>query len=408
MKTIVVLYLTFLFCIPATRGQTLSDYIELALANNAGLLLDKFDYNITEAGARATSTWEATEFGIGYLSLLPKTVQPAGALTFSAGQRIPWPGTFRTERALAQKKVKLAAAVYDLKKLELAREVKQLYYRIYARIAISQIYKDNKDILENYEEIATRAMENNHVSLPDVLLIQSKKNELHNKAFQSFNLQRALIHKFNTLLNRPPETDVAIPDALSILDVMIPEKHVSEHPLLQQASEKARLTESGYDLLKLRKRRPEFHFQVNAGWGKNLWSSASGAGLQAWIYPTAGILYPILGRNYKAEKEQLDLQKKRAEAEKYRYQQDLDSDLEYETILLQNAITSVVAAQKNAAVLQRIIDTRLKDIEHTRLKLNDILQLQLEWMKYRILEVEGTRDTYLHKANIEYLEGKIQ
>ena len=70
---------------------------------------------------------------------------------------------------------------------------------------------------------------------------------------------------------------------------------------------------------------------------------------------------------------------------------------------MDNAILNVVAAQKNKKEIQRAINVDLKAYETGILNYDKILRLQLQKIKYQIMEVEAIKIAFISKSRIEYL-----
>ena len=388
------------------HGQTLDEYVRMALEQNTGILISITE---EEAAAQAVDTLSIsgnTSLQVGYLGLFSSTASPVGYWGLKVGQQWSWPGVVQARRAVGRSKADEYGVRRQLERLRIALQVKQLYYRLYGWAALMQVYKENKEIIATYEETATRALANNHATLSDVLLIQAKKNELHTKFYQAFNTQKALRRTFNRLLDRPPETEVFIPDSLSILDVMLPSRGPAGHPLLHWQEAAERTVDEEQNLLEIRAHRPDLNAAIQWGWSPTSFTFFEPAP-SFYVFPRIGLSFPLFGKAYQSKRALLQLDKNRIQQEKYRQSQWLDDETDKERAALENAITSVVAAQKNASILQRAIDAKLIDIEHLSVNYTSLLQLQLDWMKYRIMEIEGIRDTYLHKARLDYLKGKI-
>jgi hypothetical protein len=77
--------------------------------------------------------------------------------------------------------------------------------------------------------------------------------------------------------------------------------------------------------------------------------------------------------------------------------------LESAKLNLNNSILDVVAAQKNKTEIQQAINVDLKAYETGILDYDKILRLQIQKIKYQIMEIEATKNAFIAKSKIEYL-----
>jgi hypothetical protein len=81
----------------------------------------------------------------------------------------------------------------------------------------------------------------------------------------------------------------------------------------------------------------------------------------------------------------------------------LEIALEKAILNIDNAILNVVAAQKNKEEIQRAISVDLKAYETGILNYDKILRLQLQKIKYQLIEVEAIKTAFISKSKIDYL-----
>ncbi len=81
----------------------------------------------------------------------------------------------------------------------------------------------------------------------------------------------------------------------------------------------------------------------------------------------------------------------------------LEIALEVSVLELDNAILNVVAAQKNKVETQIAIDVDLKAYETGILNYDKILSLQLQKIRFQLMEVEAVKTAFVSKAKSEYL-----
>ena len=393
---------------PIAFGQTLSDYVQWAIENSATSKKEQIEEEIAGAQKEIVGHFDPMTFGGGYGSSFPSGALFVRGAYLSAKQDFPWPGTFHTQKKISDLDIKISQNKVLQGHLQTALQVKELYYKLFAFSAVSRLLKDNKDILETYEDMATRALEYHRTDISTVLALQARKNALHNRAYRDFNLFLSLSRNLNRILNRPLDSDLFIPDSLSVLDIRPYVGSLSEHhPELEEWQLEQKKSAMQKELAKVLYNRPSFSLSANLGVLGIDPSNIVGISGRYWGGVSFGLNYPVLDSKYKSRKRLSDLRGKYAAQATTVRRQELEGELDLYTTYLNNAIIQVVGAQKNAALIRRSINAILRPIEKTRINYGMLLKLQLEWLNYRILEIEGTRDAYLYKARIDFLLGRV-
>jgi len=404
MKIILLIIIT-IFSLRISVGQTLDDYLKIAEINNPEIQYFELNHRISEEKIDETGNLDNTNFSLGYFAFPPETRLGAQRLKLGVQQSFPWPGTFKAQKEVAQNVSNENTFDIEIAKLNLFYNIRSTYYELYSNSAVLNVYKENKAILDIYEKMALGALENNKAKMSDVLKIQSQKNQLHSQIFSTFNDMMALSKQFNRLLNRDEEVVVSIPDSLSILDILMSNNSVESHPVLQKIHSKKATFEKEKDLLKYQE-KPKFTVALDyISVSKRDDSSPDGNGRDI-LMPMIGVSVPLFTKQYKAKDKRLLLSMEKVDVEKINKEKVLKNQLDMAEAKLKNAILQVVAAEKNTDVIQRAIDSDLKAYETGKLDYDNILRMQLQKIKFQLLQIKGTKQAFLQKAKILYLTGK--
>ncbi len=400
-----LLIILFVFTIEISFGQSLDEYIQMAEKSNPEIEYYELNYNILKEKVDEVGNLDNTKFSLGYFIFPPETRLGAQRLKLGAQQSFPWPGTFEAQKNVIKYKANQVSYDTDISKISLRYNIKATYYEIYKNLAILNVYKENKEVLDIYENMALGALENNRAKMSDVLKIQTKKNELHSKIFSAFNEMNAYSRQFNRLLDRNDESVVNVPDSLSILDILMSNDSLISHPVLQKIDAKILVFDKEKELLKYEE-KPKFTAAIDyISVSKRDDLSPEGNGRDI-LMPMVGVSVPLFTKQYDAKRRRLDLSMRQTEIERYNKEKAFKTQLDIAKAKLKNAILQVVAAEKNKDAIQRAIDSDLKAYETGKLDYDNILRMQLQKIKYQLLEIQGTKDAYVQKAKIEYLTGK--
>ncbi len=402
LRKIIGLFFIFHFSF-FTYSQTLKDYIDVAVKNNSDIKVQNALYDLEKEKANEVASYENTTFNAGGFALTPETRVGSQIFKVGVNQKLPWFGELDAKRNFANAKAALKKYDVNLSEKEIIYQVKKAYYQIYQQKATTDILKDNKLILKTYENMALAALENNRATMSDVLRIRVQKNELHSKMFQNLNSLEILSKNFNKLLQQDENTALNIVDSLSVLDILILNMQIKNHPILQKTLEKEKVYQAENDLVKISEKPKltvgldyilvEKYDDINPIQnGKDI------------VMPKVSISIPLFNKKkYKSKFEQIKIKKQMLSDELETQKVQLKIAVDQAKLDLDNAILTVVAAQKNKTEIQRAINVDLKAYETGILDYDKILRLQLQKIRFQLMEIKATKKAYLAKAKIEYL-----
>ncbi len=402
MKTKIVITISILFTAISSHAQSLQEYLAIAKENSSELKINNYEYEIAKEKVLEIGNNTNTSFNFGYFIQRPESrVGPQVAMG-GINQQFPWFGTKNSEREM----VKSAAEVWkydvELSERDLLYKVKEAYYNLYEKQALTVILMENKEILMTYENMALAALENNKATFSDVSLIRVQKNELHSKMFQNYNEIEALSNNFNRLLQRDINEIVNILDGLNVTDILIGKIGVDNHPSLDKMDQLNHVLENENELIG-KENTPTIgvgldYIIVNKI--ENIDIVDNGKDI---ILPTVSFSIPIFNKDYKSKSNQIKIRQDLIISEKINQKRLLEMALEDALLSFNNSILSVVAAQKNKEEIQHAININLKAYETGILNYKNIVGLQLQKIKYQLMEIAATKNAFIAKATIEYL-----
>jgi len=402
MKVKILIISSILLGVTLSNAQTLDDYLAIAKTNSSEVKISTYEYEIAKEKVLEIGNNTNTSFNFGYFIQSPETrVGPQVAMG-GIRQEFPWFGTKNAEREVAKSNADVWQYNVELSERDVLYKVKEAYYSLYEKQAIMDILKENKQILMSYENMALAALENNKATFSDVSLIRVQKNELHRKMFQNFNEIEALSKNFNRLLQQDINKIVNVADSLNVTDILIGKKEINQHPSLEKMDhlnealnyenelvnkENTPIIELGLDYILVN----EIDNVDIADNGKDI------------ILPTVSFSIPIFNKEHKSKNNQIKIKQDQIISEKINQMRLLEMALEEALLSFDNSVLSVVAAQKNKEEIQHAININLKAYETGILNYNNIVGLQLQKIKYQLMEITATKNAYIAKATTEYL-----
>ncbi|MCS6925243.1 MAG: TolC family protein [Candidatus Binatia bacterium] len=126
-------------------------------------------------------------------------------------QKIPFPGKRRLQGVIAAKDAERAEEELRAAELDAVVQVKQAYYELWLVYRNLQVYSRDKELVAQFARIAEQKYAVGLVSQPDVLRAQVELTRLINRVTtETLALGKAQA-RLNTLLSRPPEAPLGIP-----------------------------------------------------------------------------------------------------------------------------------------------------------------------------------------------------
>ncbi len=385
-----------------SNAQTLQDYLVIAKQNSSEIQEKNFEFQLAKEKINEVGNIESTSFSLGYFTSTPESRVGAQKTKLEIQQQLPWFGVLKAQKEVAQTISETKQFDIELTERELLYRVKIAYYELYLKETTIVILKDNKQILSTYETMALSALENNKATMSDVLKIRVQKNELHSKIFQNLNEIEAFSRNFNRLLQREKDTPLTIVDSLNVLDIVLSKSTIEQHPSLSKLDHISKIYKNE-DLLINKERLPEIGFGldyifVEERSGFNITDNGKDI-----LMPKVSLSIPLFTKKYKSKSHQIRIKQDVLVSKRESQQKQLEIALEKGILEINNAILRVVAAQKNKEETQLAINVDLKAYETGVLDYDKILRLQLQKIKFQLMEVEAIKSAFVAKSKTTYL-----
>lgn len=383
-------------------SQSLEDYVEIARKNNSELKVKNAEFELAKEQVNEVGNFENTNLSLGAFALTPETRVGSQLLKIGASQKLPWFGEFSAKKNVIKTIAHLKQFDIELSDRDLAFNVKKSYYELYKQNAITKVFKTNKQILKTYENMALAALSNNKATMSDVLSIRVQKNELQSKIFQNTNSIAILSSNFNKLLQHNESNTLNVADSLNALGILISNKTINKHPSLNKISEMGLVYKAQEKLIDIDK-KPKITIGLDyilVDGYNDINPNQNGKDI---LMPKIALGIPIFNKKHKSQYKQLFLKQEILKDKIKNQKNNLDMALDNAVLELDNTLLIVTAAQKNKAEIQRAINVDLKAYETGILDYDKILSLQLQKIKYQLLEIEATKNAFIAKSKVAYL-----
>jgi cobalt-zinc-cadmium efflux system outer membrane protein len=246
--------------------------IDEALQNNPEILAAKKKLEVFKEKIPQAFALEEPMLGFGITNLPTNFSFRDEDMTMkeiSVSQKVPFPGKRPLMREMAEKE---AGAVFNEiqgKVHQIIKDVKNVYYDLSHTYRTTEVTQRNKNILENFVKIAETRYAVGEGIQQDVLKAHVEVSKMVDELIMLEQRKKALEAKLNALLNRPPETQMGIPEEMIFrkLPLTIEELQkmaVDMNPTLMGMKKMIEAKEKAYALAK-REYYPDFNFKFAYG-----------------------------------------------------------------------------------------------------------------------------------------------
>lgn len=398
MKYIIIL---IILGIGSLNAQTLDDYLKIAKENSLEITAKNYAFEASTEKANQLVDWKDTKFNLGYFLSQPQTRVGAQTLQLGIQQQIPLFGINNAKQRSAI--LEAETKTYDVKsskrKVELI--VKQAYYSIYKKKAISKVLETNLEILKDYENLALSKIETNDASMTDILKLQIKQNEIENNISVLKNLIASDGRNFNRLLFLDSDSDISIPDSLPIFHLSDDNPEIN-HPKLDKYDKLKEFYDSKMDLIAI-DRKPKLGIGLNyifVSKRKDISPSYNGKDI---FLPMVSLSVPLKAKRFDSKLKQIEIQKEMTDAQKNNEYNNYSIELEKAKTAITNSLQSIKSDEKNINKTQSAIKVSLGNYETGRLDFDAILDLQMMIQGFQIDIINEIKNIYLQNAVIDFL-----
>ncbi len=163
-------------------------------------------------------------------------------LQFGISQQIPYPGKLALKESIAAHIANAANSSVDETRLQLIRDVKTLWWRLFFIDRSIDVVEINKTLLRQFIEIAQTKYKVGQGLQQDVLLAQLELSKLIDRKIQLVSTRKQGSARLNALLNLPTDKAIQLP-ALTEIDVALPALQTASEILQQTQDNRPALAE---------------------------------------------------------------------------------------------------------------------------------------------------------------------
>ncbi|WP_417530729.1 TolC family protein [Marinobacter lipolyticus] len=290
VQTVLAVFITLSAPAAAKPPETVEQWVEEALANNATLGALQSAIEAAEAGVDGSDTWADPVVKYG---LAPETLEGPNMVghRFEVSQRLPWPDQLSASREASEAGVVAARHDSLWQTRKLTASVKEAYARWWYSNRAIELHHETRALVEQLAEIARQRLNYGEGSQSDLLRIETELDTLDIQLVGLRAEQARIAASLIPLLGRrpgssgltltaPPRTPMAT-ESLAEID----------HPLVKAAEARTAEAHARLDAAEV-SRRPVF--TASAGYN-SLWADES----KHWVV-SIGVQLPLSGQLQKS------------------------------------------------------------------------------------------------------------
>lgn len=206
--------------IDSVDALSLSQLVAAVLQANPGLEIAQASWQASVARINQQSAWDDPQFQYRFAPLTINSQKADGrnidfGQRFEISQKIPFPGKLHLRGKAAEYQAETQQQNTVTLQLLLATKTKSLFadwYFIHQAIAINEA---NQTLLAEFRDIAVTRYSTGRTSKQDVLRAEVEQALLRHQAIVLQRQRKTILAQLNTLLNRPVETPLSLPQKLT-------------------------------------------------------------------------------------------------------------------------------------------------------------------------------------------------
>lgn len=200
----------------SVQSEQLQEYIDTAIANNAGLKAIFESYKAQNYKSKYVGALPDPK--LSYANFIQSVETRVGPQEhkFGVSQSFPWFGTLSLQSKVVQDDAQFLLYQFEAKRLELIRNVKDIFYDAYFLERSIKILHQNMDLLANLERVTRSRYQSGIGQFSDVIRSQVELEKVKDQLVSIKDLKKPLIARFNSALNDSGHTILEWPNAIPL------------------------------------------------------------------------------------------------------------------------------------------------------------------------------------------------
>lgn len=413
VKTVKIVFLSFILLLSAKSfGQDdLNNYLGIAAENNPGLKAKFSEYMAAMEKVPQVGTLPDPNVAFGYFIEPVETRVGPQKYRFNLAQAFPWFGLLDAKEDVATELANAKFEEFENTKSNLFFEVKTAYYNYYFIEKAIEITKENIEILEIFKRLSLVKIEAGTATVVDELRVELELNDLENQLALFLDTKYSFMVKFNDLLNRERNSDIAVPSVL--WQDELPEEKLNILDEIYEANHELKSIDHrleaflNQEVVAKKEGLPKFNIGLSYTIvEKNPASTAIDNGSDAFLFPSVGVTIPLYRRKYKAlineAKYLQDVEKSKKEDKK----NTLSTVFENTFKDFNDSDRRITLNLTQSGIAKKVLDLLITDYSTNAKDFEEVLRIERQLLKYELAYEKALTDKNAAVAFMTYLTGK--
>lgn len=335
---------------------------------------------------------------------------PLTQTTVSATQRFPWFGTLNKREERVEKVADVEWTAFDEARNEIVQRVKKRWYRIHELHHHLMIFDRNMELLGQLERQVQKRYESGDVSQVDLLRIQIEQDNLETRIVNTEEELEAMKVQFNSLLSRPVEAEVQVPDVMYSSQLTRSEEHLRK--VIYDRNPELRGRELQEEAALVAEEQARLEGLPSFGLGlmvmnKNFMYMPLMSGERATLTGSLTIRLPLSRSKYRAQRQEARIEARIAREEQQEVTNRLTTEIESLLQQYRDAERRIALHEERLIPKTRqALRIALSEYAGGRGDFEQIIQLQQQLLEYEMMLNTAYVEQNIAIAEIEALAGK--
>lgn len=401
--------------ISSGKAQTvLQQHLQMLLQNHQGVKVIENQQLAAQQQAGKVGYLPDPEVGLGVFALPVETRLGAQRFRFSVSQALPWKGTLKQQKVIAQKQAQVVATRLPVLQSQLVWQFKKAYYPLYTLRQDSLLYVKYLNILSVYQKLTQQKYETGKASMVDIIRVRTETRQI-NTQLRLLSLQRQKFTEvLKGLLFRQDDKAITIDDSLSPPQLpfintpgVFADSASQSNPQFSVWESQAQWLESKHRMTQLRG-KPTFkvgldYINVSARTEVDIPQNGRDA-----LMARVGLKIPINQKSYKAERQQIRIQQEELKLRASVLKNNLRSRFQQLRKGYALTLTQLKLYTQQVVDVQEAIRIQTTTFASSGKGFEEILRFQQQILKYELAKNKVLLEQFMIKAEMEMLLGKTQ
>jgi len=205
------------------ESSELSDYLVYAALNNPGLRAAFNRWKAALERQLQVKMLPDPRFNYGYFIEEVETRVGPQRNSYGLSQVFPWFGKLELRGDAAMDAARAAREHYEVAKLKLFYDVKEVYYEYYYLAKSLAVTNENVNLIKHLESVARSRYKAGAGTHPDVIRAQVELGKMEDRYLTLEDLREPIVAQLNAVLNRPVDANIPWPREIELEQISIPQ-----------------------------------------------------------------------------------------------------------------------------------------------------------------------------------------